>query len=239
MVTGSCASFDSGAAVSWYCVSRSPEIYIPGIREYVLEHGVREPEILAQLRQETAPHPRAQMQIPPEQGRFLQILVKLTGAKRALEIGVFTGYSSLATALALPEDGRLIACDVSEEFTAIARRYWKLAKVEHKIDLRIGPAGLTLDALIKDGHSGTFDFAFIDADKTSYAGYYEQCLKLIRPGGAIVLDNMLQHGQVIAPDNQEPNVLAIRKLNDFILGDSRVDALLLPFGDGVTLVRKL
>jgi len=219
-------------------MSRAPEIYVPGIREYVLEHGVREPEILAQLRAETASHPRAVMQIPPEQGQLLQMLVKLTGARRAIEVGVFTGYSSLATALALPSDGKLIACDISEEFTTVARRYWKRAGVDHKVELCIGPAVDTLDRLIAAGASGSFDFAFIDADKPSYASYYERCLALIRTGGLMLLDNMLQHGQVMVETNQEPNVVAIRKLNDFILNDSRVDALLLPFGDGVTFVRK-
>jgi caffeoyl-CoA O-methyltransferase len=219
-------------------MSRAPEIYIPGIREYVLAHGVREPEILARLREETASHPRAQMQIPPEQGQLFDILIKLTGATRALEIGVFTGYSSLATALALPEGGRLVACDVSEEFTATARRYWKLAGVEQKIELRIGPALETLARLLVDGGAESFDFAFIDADKTSYASYYEQCLSLVRRGGLILLDNMLQHGQVMDENNQEPNVVAIRALNDRIREDARVDALLLPFGDGLTFARK-
>jgi caffeoyl-CoA O-methyltransferase len=219
-------------------MSRAPEIYAAGIREYVLAHGVREPEILAQLREETGSHPRAQMQIPPEQGQLFDIIIKAIGARRALEIGVFTGYSSLATALALPEDGRLVACDVSEEFTATARRYWKRAGVEHKIELRIGPAVETLDRLLADGGAASFDFAFIDADKTSYASYYEQCLSLVRPGGLILLDNMLQHGQVMSENNQEPNVVAIRALNDRIREDARVDALLLPFGDGLTFARK-
>jgi caffeoyl-CoA O-methyltransferase len=219
-------------------MSRAPEIYVPGIREYVLEHGVREPQILAQLRVETASHPRAVMQIPPEQGQLFEMIVKVTGARRAIEIGVFTGYSSLATALALPDDGKLIACDISEEFTAVARRYWKLAGVDHKVDLCIGPAIETLDRLIASGAQDSFDFVFIDADKTSYASYYERCLALIRTGGLILLDNMLQHGQVMEQTNQDPNVVAIRKLNDFILNDSRVDSLLLPFGDGVSLVRK-
>ena len=219
-------------------MSRAPEIYVPGIREYVLEHGVREPQILARLRDETASHPQAVMQIPPEQGQLFEMLVKLTGARRAIEIGVFTGYSSLATALALPDDGKLIACDISEEFTAVARRYWKLAGVDHKIELRIGPAIETLDRLISSGARDSFDFAFIDADKTSYASYYERCLALIRTGGLILLDNMLQHGQVMEETNQDANVVAIRKLNDLILNDSRVDSLLLPFGDGVSVVRK-
>jgi caffeoyl-CoA O-methyltransferase len=219
-------------------MSRAPEIYVPGIREYVLEHGVREPQILARLREETASHPQAVMQIPPEQGQLFDLLIKLSGARRAIEIGVFTGYSSLATALALPDDGKLIACDISEEFTAVARRYWKLAGVDHKIELRIGPAVETLDGLIASGSRDSFDFAFIDADKTSYASYYERCLALIRTGGLILLDNMLQHGQVMVATNQDANVVAIRKLNDFILNDSRVDSLLLPFGDGVSVVRK-
>lgn len=209
-----------------------------GIREYAVAHGVREPEILSRLREETASHPRAQMQIPPEQGQLFDILIKISGARRALEIGVFTGYSSLATALALPEDGRLVACDISEDYTATARKYWKLAGVEHKIELRIGPAGETLDGLIANGGAGSFDFAFIDADKTAYSSYYERCLVLIRPGGLILLDNMLQHGQVLAENNQNPNVVAIRELNDLILKDQRVDSLLLPFGDGLTLARK-
>jgi len=219
-------------------MSRAPEIYVPGIREYVLEHGVREPQILARLREETASHPQAVMQIPPEQGQLFDLLIKLSGARRAIEIGVFTGYSSLATALALPDDGKLIACDISEEFTAVARRYWKLAGVDHKIELRIGPAVETLDGLIASGSRDSFDFAFIDADKTSYASYYERCLALIRTGGLILLDNMLQHGQVMVATNQDANVVAIRKLNDLILNDSRVDSLLLPFGDGVSVVRK-
>jgi predicted O-methyltransferase YrrM len=219
-------------------MARTPDIYTAGVREYVLAHGVREPEILAQLREETGSHPLAQMQIPPEQGQLFDILIKVIGARRALEIGVFTGYSSLATALALPEDGRLVACDVSEEFTATARRYWKRAGVEHKIELRIGPALETLDRLLADGAAESFDFAFIDADKTSYASYYEQCLSLVRPGGLILLDNMLQHGQVMSENNQEPNVVAIRTLNDRIRDDARVDALLLPFGDGLTFARK-
>jgi len=219
-------------------MSRAPEIYVPGIREYVLEHGVREPQILARLREETASHPQAVMQIPPEQGQLFDLLVKLSGARRAIEIGVFTGYSSLATALALPDDGKLMACDISEEFTAVARRYWKLAGVDHKIELRIGPAVETLDGLIASGSRDSFDFAFIDADKTSYASYYERCLALIRTGGLILLDNMLQHGQVMVATNQDANVVAIRKLNDLILNDSRVDSLLLPFGDGVSVVRK-
>jgi len=219
-------------------MSRAPEIYVPGIREYVLEHGVREPQILARLREETASHPQAVMQIPPEQGQLFDLLVKLTGARRAIEIGVFTGYSSLATALALPDDGKLIACDISEEFTAVARRYWKLAGVDHKIELCIGPAIETLDRLIASGSRDSFDFAFIDADKTSYASYYERCLALIRTGGLILLDNMLQHGRVMVETNQDANVVAIRNLNDIILNDSRVDSLLLPFGDGVSVVRK-
>jgi predicted O-methyltransferase YrrM len=219
-------------------MARTPDIYTAGVREYVLAHGVREPEILAQLREETGSHPLAQMQIPPEQGQLFDILIKVIGARLALEIGVFTGYSSLATALALPEDGRLVACDVSEEFTAPARRYWKRAGVEHKIELRIGPALETLDRLLADGAAESFDFAFIDADKTSYASYYEQCLSLVRAGGLILLDNMLQHGQVMSENNQEPNVVAIRTLNDRIRDDARVDALLLPFGDGLTFARK-
>lgn len=219
-------------------MSRFSELFRPGIVEYVLEHSVREPDILTRLREETASHPRAIMQVPAEQGQLLQLLIKATGARRTIEVGVFTGYSSLAVALALPEGGRIVACDVSDEWTQTARRYWTEAGVAHKIDLRIGPASETLDALIAKGQAGQFDFAFIDADKPGYARYYEQCLELVRPRAIIALDNMLQRGKVMDAEETEPNVAALRKLNDFIHQDERVDALLLPFGDGLTLAVK-
>jgi len=215
-------------------MSRASELFAPGVCEYVVQHSVREAPLLKRLREETASHPRAQMQVPAEEGQLLQLLVKMIGARRALEIGVFTGYSSLAVAMALPADGRIVACDISDEYTAVARRYWAEAGVSDKIDLRIGPAGETLDGLIAAGQSDAFDMAFIDADKTGYALYYEQCLKLVRPGGLIVLDNMMQHGSVMSASSNE-NVVAVQRLNDFIHRDERVDALLLPFSDGLTL----
>jgi predicted O-methyltransferase YrrM len=206
--------------------------------DYILNHSVREPEVLERLRNETASHPHARFQIPPEQGQLMRVLVRLTQARRCIEIGVFTGYSSLATALALSPDGRIVACDISEEYTAVARRYWEEAGVAGKIDLRIGLACETLDKMIESGESGGYDLAFIDADKTGYAGYYEQCLKLLRPNGLIALDNMLFRGQVMDESIQDQDVVAIRNLNDFIHRDVRVDALLLPFGDGLTLAVK-
>ena len=209
-----------------------------GIIDYVLATSVREADLLARLRKETASHPKSNFQIPPEQGQLFQILIRMTGARRVVEVGVFTGYSSLAMALALPPDGHIVACDISEEYTRTALRYWSEAGVTGKIDLRIAPAGDTLDSLIASGESGSFDFAFIDADKTGYPGYYEQCLKLIRSGGVIALDNMLSRGRVLDASTQDPDVSALRKMNEFIHRDDRVDALLLPLGDGLTLAVK-
>lgn len=223
-------------------MARYRDLIEPKAIDYVLKHSVREPELLARLRAETASHPHARYQVPPEQGQLLQLLVKMTGARCTIEVGVFTGYSSLAVALALPADGRIVACDISEEFTAVARRYWAEAGVSGKIELRIGPAADSLDRMLEAGERGSYDFAFIDADKTGYPRYYEQCLELVRPGGLIALDNMLQSGQVWAGAEGSPsdiaNVEAIGRLNEFIHGDERVDALLLPFGDGLTLAVK-
>ena len=205
---------------------------------YLVDHSVREPAILAALREETATLPMAGMQIGPDQGQLLALLVKLIGARRCLEVGVFTGYSSLAVALALPPDGRIVACDVSEEWTAIARRYWEKAGVAGKIELRLAPALGTLDALLTAGEAGRFDFAFIDADKGGYSGYYERCLQLLRPGGLIAVDNTLWSGDVANPENQKPDTLALRAFNDALHRDERVDLALLAVGDGVTLARK-
>ena len=205
---------------------------------YVLDQSLRDQPILAELREETAKLPQAGMQIGPEQGQFMVLLAKLEGARRCLEVGVFTGYSSLAVALALPADGEIIALDVSEEWTAIARRYWKKAGVEKKIDLRLGPALGTLDTLISLRQSGRFDMAFIDADKTNYLGYYERCLELLRPGGLIIVDNTLWSGDVANPDNQKPDTVALRAFNEALHRDERIDLALLPIGDGVTLARK-
>ncbi len=208
------------------------------LRGYLLETIVREPEVLARLREETARLPAGGMQISPEQGRLMAFLIELVGARRALEVGVFTGYSSLSVALALPDDGRLVACDVSEEWTNVARRYWKEAGVADKVELRLGPALQTLDALLAAGESGSFDFAFIDADKSGYDAYYERCLALLRRGGLLGVDNTLWGGLVADPSDQSQSTLAIRALNAKIARDSRVSASLIPIGDGLYLARK-
>ncbi|MBD2523508.1 class I SAM-dependent methyltransferase [Nostoc sp. FACHB-133] len=205
---------------------------------YLLSVSLREPEILLKLRQETASHPRSTMQISPEQGQFMRLLVQLIGAKKTLEVGVFTGYSSLSVALALPDDGKIIAADVSEEFTAIARRYWQEAGVAHKIDLRLAPGLETLDQLLATGQAETFDFAFIDADKENYDGYYERSLQLLRPGGLIAIDNVLWSGQVADPENQDESTQSIRALNEKLHHDERVTLSLVPIADGLTLAIK-
>ena len=205
---------------------------------YLLSVSLREPEILQQLRQETNNHPQAIMQISPEQSQFMALLVQLLGAKKTLEVGVFTGYSSLSVALALPHDGKIIACDVSEEYTAIARRYWQKAGVADKIDLRIAPALETLDRLLADGQAETFDFAFIDADKVNYEGYYERSLQLVRPGGLIAIDNVLWGGKVADSQFQDSSTLAIRALNQKLHHDERVTLSLVPIADGLTLALK-
>ncbi|MEA5598488.1 class I SAM-dependent methyltransferase [Rivularia sp. UHCC 0363] len=206
--------------------------------QYLLSVSIREPEALTKLRQETASHPRNVMQISPEQGQFMALLMQLIGAKKTLEIGVFTGYSSLVVALALPPEGKIVACDVSEEYTSIARSYWEQAGVAHKIDLRIAPAIATLDQLIAEGETDTFDFAFIDADKSSYDDYYERALKLVRPGGLIAIDNVLWSGQVADPQIQDNRTKKIRALNEKIHQDQRVTISMIPIGDGLTLARK-
>jgi caffeoyl-CoA O-methyltransferase len=205
---------------------------------FLLEHTVHEPEVLSRLREETAALPAGRMQISPEQGRFMALLVELLGARRCLEIGVFTGYSSTVTALALPPDARIVACDVSEEYTAVARRYWAAAGVADKIELRLAPAELTLRRLIDEGGQGSFDFAFIDADKENYDSYYELCLVLLRPGGLIAVDNALWGGKVADESAQEESTRAIRALDIKACADPRVSAALVPIGDGLLLVRK-
>ena len=205
--------------------------------EYLLTHSLREhPEQIA-LREATRSHPRAGMQISPEQGQFMALLVKLIGARHALEIGVFTGYSALSVALALPADGRILACDISEEYTRIGRPYWERAGVAHKIDLRLAPALETLDAELAAGAAGRYDFAFIDADKTGYAAYYERCLQLLRKGGLIAIDNVLWSGAVARPARDE-DTRALQALNERLHGDERIDLSMLPVGDGLTLARK-
>ncbi len=208
------------------------------LHRYLVDHSVREPDVLARLRTATASLPLAQMQIGPEQGQLMALLAKLIDARRCIEIGVFTGYSSLAVALALPPDGRILACDVSEEWTAIARRFWREAGVEHKIELKLQPAVRTLEERLAAGEAGRYDFAFIDADKPAYDAYYELLLKLLRPGGLVALDNTLWSGAVANPDVREPNAVALRALNDKLHRDERIDLSLLPVGDGLTLARK-
>jgi caffeoyl-CoA O-methyltransferase len=208
------------------------------VYRYLLKVSLRETPELAALRRRTADHPMAEMQIAPEQGQFMALLVRLIGARRCLEVGVFTGYSSLAVAEALPADGRIVACDVSEEYTAIARESWDRAGVADKIDLRLAPALETLDALLAAGDAGSFDFAFIDADKVNYQGYYERSLALIRPGGLVAVDNTLWSGSLVEPSEDDANAQALAAFNARLLGDERVDLSLLPLADGLTLARK-
>ena len=206
--------------------------------DYLIAHSVRDLPVLAELRAETAKLPMAGMQISAEQGQFMGLLIELIGARRTIEIGTFTGYSALVVALGLPADGRVIACDVSEEFTSVARRYWAKAGVAKKIDLRLAPANETLDKLLAAGEVGRFDFAFIDADKENYVGYYERCLKLVRAGGLIAIDNVLWDGKVANPAIDDKDTRAIRALNDRLRSDQRVTLSMVPIGDGLTLARK-
>jgi predicted O-methyltransferase YrrM len=197
--------------------------------------SLREPDVLRRLREETARLPMARMQISPEQGQFMSLLIQLMNARKTLEVGVFTGYSSLCVALALPPEGQVVACDISEEWTRIARRYWDEAGVAGKVALRIAPALETLDRLIADGQAGTFDFAFIDADKGNYDGYYERALELVRVGGLVAIDNVLWSGRVAQPEDEETDTAAIRAFNERLHGDERVALSLIPIADGLTL----
>lgn len=206
---------------------------------YLFENSVREPDILRRLREETAHDSMARMQIAPEQGQLMQLLVRLMGARRYLEVGTFTGYSSLAVALALPAEGRILACDISDTWTRVAQRYWAEAGVAGKIDLRLAPALQTLDGLIGAGGAGSFDFAFIDADKTSYEAYYERALTLIRVGGLIAIDNTLWEGRVADPTARDADTQAIRDFNRHLRDDGRVQQCLVPIGDGLSLAIKL
>ncbi|HAJ57987.1 MAG TPA: SAM-dependent methyltransferase [Cyanobacteria bacterium UBA8543] len=206
--------------------------------DYLVSVSLREPDILRQLREETASLPGAIMQIAPEQGQFMALLIQLLGATKTIEVGVFTGYSSLSVALALPPDGKIVACDVNEETSAVARRYWEAAGVADKIDLRLAPALETLDQLLADGQAGTFDFAFIDADKGNYDGYYERSLQLIRPGGLIAIDNVLWSGDVADPQVQDNSTQAIRAINKKLHHDERVTLSLVSIADGLTLALK-
>ncbi len=205
------------------------------LRDYLWEKGMKEHPALKELREETAQLPESVMQICPEQGALMANLVRLMSAKRTIEIGTFTGYSALAVALALPEDGKIVACDISEEWTAIGRKKWEEARVADKIDLRIGAALGTLEELLEEGQEGSFDFAFIDADKANYLDYYKMCLKLVRKGGVVAIDNVLWSGSVISPDINDVDTVAIRELNDFLAQDESVSLSMIPVGDGLTL----
>ncbi|MAS40843.1 MAG: SAM-dependent methyltransferase [Porticoccaceae bacterium] len=215
-------------------ISLTPELY-----DYLLGVSLRESAVLRDLRARTAELPDSNMQIAPEQGQFMALLARLTGARRAIEVGVYTGYSALCVAAVLPPDGRLVGCDLSAEYTDIAREYWRRAGVAERIDLRLAPAAETLSALLDDEDAGgSFDFAFIDADKTGYAGYYEQCLRLLRPGGLIVVDNVLWNGRVLEGVTADEDTRAIQAFNRALRDDDRVDLSLVPIGDGLTLARK-
>ena len=223
-----------------YLIAMADKTFLadPALYRYTVNHSLREPAILRRLREETASYPNAQMQISPDQGEFFGLLVRAIGARKVLEVGVFTGYSSLAVLLSLPPESRLVACDISDEYTKVARRYWQEAGVADRVELHIGPAVETLQRLAAGGHRETIDFAFIDADKSNYKHYYELALQLVRKGGLIALDNMLQSGKVIDPTANDRDTVAIRELNDKIASDQRVLASLLPLADGITLALK-
>ena len=208
------------------------------VHAYLQRNSLREPAVLRRCREETSSLQEARMQLSPEQGQFLSFLVELTGVKRAIEVGTFTGYSALCVATSMPADGILVACDISERWTSMAQRYWQDAKIDKKIDLRIGPALETLDGLLSDGEAESYDFALIDADKGNYEVYYERILRLVRSGGLIAVDNVLWSGKVADLSNQDSTTLSIRSLNEKVLRDERVSLTMLPIGDGMTLVRK-
>ncbi len=205
---------------------------------YLRSHSLRDTDLLKRLREETAKLPFGTMQVSAEQGQFMNLLVRLTGATRIVEIGTFTGYSSLCMALALPDSGKLVACDLSEDYTTIAKRYWTEAGVAGRIELKLGPALESLEDLLASGNAGSFDMAFIDADKTGYLGYYECCLKLLRTGGVVLVDNVLWGGRVARPEVTDDDTTALRKFNDHLHQDERIDLSMLPVGDGLTLARK-
>ena len=208
------------------------------LNDYILANSLRDRPELKALRDVTADMPNAGMQISPDQGQLMALLVKATGARKAIEVGTFTGYSALVVASALPEDGTLVACDVSEEFTSVGRSHWERAGVASKIDLRLGPAVKTLDAMIAAGEAGQYDMAFIDADKENYLNYYERCLTLLRPGGLILFDNMLWGGRAANPKENDVATKAIRALTRTLHADERIDVSLLPVGDGLSLAVK-
>lgn len=226
-------------AVGPPCMSNRTIALDDTLYDYLLVHSLREHPAQTALRDATRGMPHAGMQISPEQGALMSLLVKLVGARRAIEVGVFTGYSALAVALALPQDGRLLACDVSAEFTAVGRPFWREAGVEQKIELVLAPALETLDARLAAGEEAAYDFAFIDADKPGYDSYYERCLRLLRPGGLVAIDNVLWSGHVARPaGDDDADTAALQALNDRLHADDRVDLAMLPIGDGLTLARK-
>ena len=208
------------------------------LHQYILSASLRETDVLRKVRGDTARRPNSSMQIAPEQGQFMALLVKMLGAVNTIEIGVFTGYSSLWVALALPPHGKIIACDINPEYTTLALQYWREAGVEEKVDLRLAPALETLDELISEGRSGEFDFVFIDADKENQVAYYERSLQLIRPGGLITIDNVLWDGAVADPHASDDETEAIRELNNLLHNDDHIDLSLVPIADGLTLAMK-
>jgi len=208
------------------------------VHSYLLRVGVREPDVLRRLREHTRSIPEANMQIAPEQGAFMGLLAEIMGARRYLELGTFTGYSSLAVALAMPADGRLLCCDVSEEWTQVARRFWAEAGVADRIELRLAPALETLDALLADGAQDSFDLAFVDADKTNYPNYHDRLMRLVRPGGVMLWDNVLWSGRVADPTDDDPDTRALRQLNEILAADDRVSIAMLPVADGLTVARR-
>ncbi len=210
----------------------------PAVYDYYQKMSFRDTDVLKKLREQTQKMSMGQMQISPEQGQLMGLLIELMGAKKTLDIGVFTGYSALSVAMALPEDGKVIGCDINVEWTKIAKRFWEMAGVAQKIDLRLAPALDTLQALIDNGEAGTFDFAFIDADKANYLNYYEKSLILIRSGGLIAIDNVLWGGDVANPEINDKNTCVIRQFNEFLLADNRITISMLPIGDGLTLAKK-
>ena len=212
--------------------------YTSSLRQYVWQYGLREHPALKELRTETEKLPSSMMQICPEQGALMGNLIRLIAAKKTIEVGTYTGYSAMAVALALPDDGEVVACDVSEEWTSVAKKAWEKAGIANKIDLQLAPASNTLDALLAEGKEGSFDFAFIDADKTNYQIYYELCLKLIRQGGVIVIDNVLWGGAVTDSNRNDADTETIRELNQFIATDERVSISMIPVGDGLTVAVK-
>lgn len=221
------------------CMSAHTLQITPALENYLHEHSVQEPPLLKALREETrATLEAAPMQISPEQGQFFRFLLKAIHAKKALEIGTFTGYSAICMALALPDDGHVTCCDLSYDWTRMAVKYWDKMNLAEKITLHLAPAMNTLQSFIENNLQNTYDFAFIDADKPNYANYYEYCLQLVRPGGVIAVDNVLWSGEVINPDNQNDNTRAIRALNDKIAQDDRVTICMLPMSDGLTLALK-